>query len=78
MMRFVDILLSIPFLFIVLVLATKYSATVVEESLIIGLFSWLVPARLVRGEVLTLRVRDFVSGRARDGQRRSPGSCSGT
>jgi peptide/nickel transport system permease protein len=60
MMRFVDVLLSIPFLLIVLVLATKYSATVVEESLIIGLFSWLIPARLVRGEVLTLRVRDFV------------------
>jgi peptide/nickel transport system permease protein len=72
MMRFVDILLSIPFLFIVLVLATKYSATVLDESLIIGLFSWLIPARLVRGEVLTLRVRDFVhaarvmgSGRSR-------------
>jgi peptide/nickel transport system permease protein len=72
MMRFVDVLLSIPFLFIVLVLATKYSATVVEESLLLGLFSWLVPARLVRGEVLTLRVRDFVqaarvmgSGRSR-------------
>jgi ABC-type dipeptide/oligopeptide/nickel transport system permease subunit len=61
LMRFVDILLSIPFLFIVLVLATKYSATVLDESLILGLFSWLVPARLVRGEVLTLRVRDFVS-----------------
>ena len=30
-------------------------------SLILGIFSWLVPARLVRGEVLTLRVRDFVS-----------------
>jgi len=60
MMRFVDILLSIPFLLIVLVLATKYSATVVAESVIIGLFSWLIPARLVRGEVLTLRTRDFV------------------
>ena len=60
MMRLVDVMLSIPFLFIVLILATKYSATVLDESLIIGLFSWLVPARLVRGEVLTLRVRDFV------------------
>jgi len=60
MMRFVDVLLSIPFLFIVLVLATKYSATVVAESLLLGFFSWLVPARLVRGEVLTLRTRDFV------------------
>jgi ABC-type dipeptide/oligopeptide/nickel transport system permease subunit len=60
LMRIVDILLSIPFLLIVLVLATKYSATVLEESIIIGLFSWLIPARLVRGEVLTLRTRDFV------------------
>ena len=60
MMRFVDVLLSIPFLFIVLVLATKYGATVLEESLLLGFFSWLVPARLVRGEVLTLRTRDFV------------------
>jgi ABC-type dipeptide/oligopeptide/nickel transport system permease subunit len=71
MMRLVDILLSIPFLFIVLVLATKYSATVLDESLIIGLFSWLVPARLVRGEVLSLRVRDFVSAaRVMGGTRR--------
>jgi peptide/nickel transport system permease protein len=60
MMRFVDILLSIPYLLIVLVLATKYHATIVDEALIIGLFAWLVPARLVRGEVLTLRERDFV------------------
>jgi peptide/nickel transport system permease protein len=60
MMRFVDILLSIPFLLIVLVLATKYSGTVLDLSLVLGVFSWLVPARLVRGEVLTLRTRDFV------------------
>jgi peptide/nickel transport system permease protein len=72
MMRFVDIVYSIPFLFIVLVLATKFSATVLDESLLLGFFSWLVPSRLMRGEVLTLRERDFVwaarvmgSGRAR-------------
>jgi ABC-type dipeptide/oligopeptide/nickel transport system permease subunit len=60
MMRFVDILLSIPFLLIVLVLATKYSGTVLDLSLVLGVFSWLAPARLVRGEVQTLRTRDFV------------------
>lgn len=60
MMRFVDIVYSIPFLFIVLVLATKFSATVLEESLLLGFFSWLIPSRLMRGEVLTLRERDFV------------------
>jgi peptide/nickel transport system permease protein len=61
MMRVVDIFLSIPFLFVVLILAVKYGATVLSLSLVIGGFSWLVPARLVRGEVLTLRVRDFVA-----------------
>jgi len=60
LMRFVDVLLSIPFLLIVAVLATKYSGTVLSISLVLGVFSWLIPARLVRGEVLTLRERDFV------------------
>jgi ABC-type dipeptide/oligopeptide/nickel transport system permease subunit len=61
LMRIVDVGLSIPTLFIILILATKYSATVLSLSLVIGLNQWLVPSRLVRGEVLTLRVRDFVS-----------------
>lgn len=60
MMRILDVFLSIPLLFMVLVLATKYHATVLDESAIIAAYTWLVPARLVRGEVLTLRVRDFV------------------
>jgi ABC-type dipeptide/oligopeptide/nickel transport system permease subunit len=61
MMRVVDVFLSIPFLFIVLIVAVKYGSSVLGLSLIIGAFTWLVPARLVRGEVLTLRVRDFVA-----------------
>ncbi len=61
MMRIVDVFLSIPGLFIILIVAVRYGATVLSLSLIIGGFTWLVPARLVRGEVLTLRTRDFVS-----------------
>jgi ABC-type dipeptide/oligopeptide/nickel transport system permease subunit len=61
MMRVVDVFLSIPALFIVLIVSVRYGASVLSLSLIIGGFSWLVPARLVRGEVLALRVRDFVS-----------------
>jgi ABC-type dipeptide/oligopeptide/nickel transport system permease subunit len=61
MMRVVDVFLSIPFLFIVLIVAVRYGASVLSLSLIIGGFTWLAPARLVRGEVLTLRVRDFVA-----------------
>jgi peptide/nickel transport system permease protein len=59
-MRIDDVFLSVPFLFIVLILAVKYGATVLSLSLLIGFFSWQVPARLVRGEVLTIRERDFV------------------
>jgi len=60
MMRIVDIGLSIPYLLAVLVLATVLHSSVFELSLVLAAFSWLVPARLVRGEVLTLRERDFV------------------
>ncbi len=60
MMRVVDIFLSVPFLFVVLILAVKFGATVLSLSLVIGFFAWQVPARLVRGEVLSLRERDFV------------------
>jgi ABC-type dipeptide/oligopeptide/nickel transport system permease subunit len=60
LMRIVDVLLSLPVLFVILIISAHYGASIVKLSLIIGAFSWLVSARLVRGEVLTLRVRDFV------------------
>jgi peptide/nickel transport system permease protein len=60
LMRITDVFLSIPFLFIVLILAVRYGATVLSLSLVFGAFSWQVPARLVRGEVLSIRERDFV------------------
>jgi ABC-type dipeptide/oligopeptide/nickel transport system permease subunit len=71
LMRVVDILLSIPFLFVVLIIAVRYGATILSLSLIIGAFTWLVPARLVRGEVLTLRTRDFVAAARTAGSTRS-------
>lgn len=61
MMRVVDVILSIPLLFVLLIISTSITPTVLSTSIIIGLFAWLVPARLVRGEVLSLRVRDYVA-----------------
>ena len=61
MMRIVDIGLSIPTFLIILIISARYGATVLSLSIIIGLNAWFVPTRLVRGEVLTLRTRDFVS-----------------
>ncbi len=61
MMRVVDVFLSVPFLFVILIVAVRYGASVLGLSLIIGAYTWLVPARLVRGEVLSLKTRDFVA-----------------
>jgi peptide/nickel transport system permease protein len=61
MMRIVDIFLSIPSLFILIFLATVIRPTVLTLALVVSFIAWLGPARLVRGETLTLRVRDFVS-----------------
>jgi ABC-type dipeptide/oligopeptide/nickel transport system permease subunit len=71
MMRIVDVVLSIPLLFVILIVGAKWGSSVVSLALIIGVFSWLVPARLVRGEVLTLRVRDFVAAARAAGSNRS-------
>ncbi|WP_091464952.1 ABC transporter permease [Paenarthrobacter nitroguajacolicus] len=61
MMRFVDILMAVPFLFVALIVSTRFNPSVLSLSLVLGLFSWLVPARLVRSEVLSLRTRDYVA-----------------
>ena len=60
MMRVVDAMLAIPFLFLIIVLGTIFIPSVPELIIVIGLVAWLVPARLVRGETLTLRGRDYV------------------
>jgi peptide/nickel transport system permease protein len=60
MMRIVDALLAIPALLLLLYLATVFSPNVVMLIVVVGLTAWLVPARLVRGEALTLRTREYV------------------
>jgi peptide/nickel transport system permease protein len=60
MMRFVDMLLSIPVLFLLIALVTIFHASEVLLILVIAFVSWLIPARLIRGETLTLRTREYV------------------
>ena len=77
-MRFVDIVLLDPVPVHRAGAGDQVQRHGVEESLLLGFFSWLVPARLMRGEVLTLRERDFVCGRAGDGQPARRGWSTGT
>src|SRR5580693_4348467 len=60
MMRLVDALLAIPTLFLALVVVSISPPTETELILVIALTSWLTTSRLIRGEALSLRVRDYV------------------
>ena len=60
MMRIVDALLSIPVLFVLLLMAAIVNVNQFNLTLIVAFFAWLVPARLIRGETLTLRTREYV------------------
>ena len=60
MMRIVDIVLSIPVLFLLISLVTIFHSSEPLLIFVIAGVSWLVPARLVRGETLTLRTREYV------------------
>jgi peptide/nickel transport system permease protein len=60
MMRLVDAMLAIPTLFLALVVVSMFAPTKLELILVIALTSWLTTSRLIRGEALSLRVRDYV------------------
>ena len=60
MMRVVDTLLALPAIFVLIYLSTVVQPTVPLLIGVIALLSWLGPARLIRGETLSLRTREFV------------------
>jgi len=64
MMRFVDFLYGLPYMFIVILIMLMFSETARGEPLpvfiALGLVQWLTMARIVRGETRSLREREFV------------------
>ncbi len=60
MMRIIDIWASIPSFLIIVMLSAVMSTGVRTMILIIGLFSWMDVARIVRAEAMTLKSRDYV------------------
>ena len=61
MMRFVDVLYSLPYLFIVIILTTLFDrGSLVVLLVAIGAVGWLTTARIVRGQTLSLKRREFV------------------
>jgi oligopeptide transport system permease protein len=61
MMRAVDVLYALPYLFIVIILATVFDrGSVAMLLLAIGAVGWLTMARVVRGQTLSLKRREFI------------------
>jgi peptide/nickel transport system permease protein len=60
-MRAVDIMLSIPTIFLVLAVIAILEPSIINIMVVIGLTSWMEPARLVRAEFISIKEREFVT-----------------
>lgn len=61
MMRVVDILYSLPFIFFVILLVTFFGRNFLLMFLAVGAVEWLDMARIVRGQTLSLKRQEFVA-----------------
>ena len=60
MMRTVDVLMSIPFMFVLILMLVSWGRSITMLFVGIGLISWLDMARIVRGQTLTIKNKEFV------------------
>ncbi len=60
MMRFVDVLYSLPFIFFVIILMVIFHRSLVLLFVAIGAVEWLTMARIVRGQTLSIREKEFI------------------
>ena len=60
MMRLVDILYGLPFMFFVIILMVLFGRNLLNLFVALGAVQWLTMARIVRGQVLGLKAREFV------------------
>lgn len=60
MMRFLEVLNAFPFMFFVILLVTLFGRNIIFIFVAIGLVSWLDIARIVRGQTLSLKNKEFI------------------
>ena len=60
MMRFVDILYSLPFIFFVIILMVVFNRNFILLFVAIGAVEWLTMARIVRGQTLSIKQKEFI------------------
>ena len=61
MMRLVEVLYSLPFVFLVIILVVFFGRNFILIFIAIGAIEWLDMARIVRGQTLSLKQREFVA-----------------
>ncbi|MEJ6479582.1 MAG: ABC transporter permease subunit [Octadecabacter sp.] len=69
MMRIVDILMSIPFMFVLILMLVIFGRSILMLFIGIGLISWLDMARIARGQTLTIKNKEFVEAAVATGVR---------
>ncbi|SDH05595.1 ABC transporter permease subunit [Sulfitobacter delicatus] len=60
MMRLVDIFMAVPYMFVLILLLVMYGRSITILFAGVGLISWVEMARIVRGQTLTIKGREFV------------------
>jgi oligopeptide transport system permease protein len=60
MMRFVDIMYSLPFMFFVILLMVVFGRNIFLIFIAIGAVEWLTMARIVRGQTLSIKGKEFI------------------
>ena len=60
MMRIVDVLYSLPFIFFVILLMVTFGSNIILIFVAIGAVEWLTMSRIVRGQTLALKHKEFV------------------
>jgi len=67
MMRFVDIMYSMPFMFFVIILMVIFGRNIFLIFLALGAVEWLTMARIVRGQTLNVRNKEFIEAAVASG-----------
>lgn len=60
MMRIVDVLYALPFIFLVIILMVFFGRNFILLFVAIGFTQWLTMARIVRGQVISLKAKEFI------------------
>jgi len=70
MMRVVDIMYSLPFMFFVIIMIVFLGRNIFNLFIALGAVQWLTISRIVRAEVLSLKKRDFILAAKSMGEKR--------